>query len=73
MPQMSKLYGLSQRYTNHCVRVTSAQLLHDQQFEGRHIIRVTGHKNETSVKCYGRKLSFSRIRSISETLPRLPF
>ena len=70
MPKMSIKYGLSQRYTNHCLRVTSTQVLDDAIFEGRHIIRVTGHKSESSVKSYGRTLSFSRKKGISHTLSK---
>ena len=31
MAEMSKKYELSKRYTNHCVRVTSLQLLDDEK------------------------------------------
>ena len=50
MANLSAKYSLSKRYTNHCVRVTSLQLMDDDQIPGRHIIRVSGHKSEASVK-----------------------
>ena len=42
MSTLSSKYGLSQRYTNHSIRVTSLQVLEDGNIEGRHIIRVSG-------------------------------
>ena len=44
MPRLLEKYGLSQRYTNHSVRVTSMQVLEDSAVEGRHIQRISGHK-----------------------------
>ena len=43
LSHMSLKYNLSQRYTNHSLRVTSLQTLDDAKIEGRHIIRVSGH------------------------------
>ena len=65
MPRLSEKYKLSQRYTNHSIRVTSLQVLEDANVEGRHIIRVSGHKSLESVQNYARKLSSERKRSIS--------
>ena len=70
MSEMSGKYGLSKRYTNHCVRVTSLQILDDEQIPERHIIRVSGHKSEASIKSYARKLSSSRKHAISDTFSR---
>ena len=64
MSTMSKKYGLSQRYTNHCLRVTSLQKLDDERVEGRHIIRVSGHKRVESVQNYARMLSAEKKRKI---------
>ena len=71
MPRMSIKYSLSQRYTNRCLRASSTQVLDDTNFEGRHIIRVTGRKSESSAKSYARTLSFSRKRSISHSLSKI--
>ena len=65
MAIMSAKYKLSQRYTNHSIRVTSLQVLEDQNIEGRHIIRISGHKSTDSVQSYARRLSASRKRNIS--------
>ena len=64
MAKMSSKYGLSERYTNHSIRVTSLQLLDDENIEGRHIIRISGHKSIDSVQNYAR-LSAARKRNIS--------
>ena len=55
LSKMSIKYDLSQRYTNHDI-------------DGRHIIRITGHKNEDSIKHYARKFSAARKRNISSIL-----
>ena len=65
MPKLSLKYGLSERYTNHSIRVTSLQVLKDLNIEGRHIIRISGHKSVNSVQNYVRRLSASRKRNIS--------
>jgi hypothetical protein len=60
MPTLSSKYNLSQRYTNQSIRVTSLQVLEDGNIEGRHIIRISGHKSLESVQNYNaRKLSTS--------------
>ena len=43
--KMSLKYKSNQRYTNHSIRVTSMQVLEDNNAEGRHIQRVVGHKS----------------------------
>ena len=68
LPTLSTKYELSQRYTNHSLRVTSLQVLDDANVDSRHIIRVSGHKNPESVSNYARRLSASRKRNISPLL-----
>lgn len=68
LSKLSLKYNLSQRYTNHSLRVTGLQALEDANFEGRHIIRISGHKSEQSIKNYARKLSAARKRNISSVL-----
>ena len=60
MPKLSLKYKLSQRYTNHSIRVTSVQTLEDVNVEGRHIVRISGHKSINSVQSYARRLSAAR-------------
>ena len=71
MATMSQKYSLSQRYTNHSVRVTSVHELDDAFFQDRHIIRISGHKSEQSIKNYARRLLKAKKRKISEMFQRL--
>ena len=68
MARLSLKYKLSQRYTNHSIRVTSLQVLENNNIEGRHAIRISGHKSDQSIKCYARRLSASRKRGISQII-----
>ena len=52
MATISSVAGISDRYTNHCIRATSISALDRAGFEARHIIRASGHKSEQSVKSY---------------------
>ena len=65
LAKMSLKYKLSKRYTNHSIRVTSMQILEDNNVEGRHIQRVSGHKSPESITTYARRLSTARKRNIS--------
>ena len=52
MTKLSKAAGLSQIYSNHCLRATVATRLSRAGVPDREIINVTGHKNEQSLKHY---------------------
>ena len=52
MKTISKSAGLSQEYTNHCIRSTSITLLNHCGFESRHISTVNGHRNTASLSSY---------------------
>ena len=52
MKTISLEAGLSQLYTNHCIRATCVTTLDDNGFEARHIMSVTGHKSESSIRAY---------------------
>ena len=52
MTELSEKFGLSKKYTNHSLRATSVHILDSAQFPSRHIMTVTGHKAETSLKTY---------------------
>ena len=65
---LSEKYQLSQRYTNHSLRVTSIQVLEDGNVETRHIVRVSGHKNPDSIANYARRLSAAKKRNLSTIL-----
>jgi hypothetical protein len=53
MPNLSKAAGLSQAYTNHCIRATSATLL-SELYCSADIMAVTGHKSAASLVTYQR-------------------
>ena len=54
-------------YTYHCIRSTAVSLL-DNNLEVCHIMRVSGHKSETSIRSYSRQITESKQREISHTL-----
>ena len=51
--------GLSQLYTNHCIRASCITALDDGGMEARHIMNVSGRKSETSIKSYSTNVSES--------------
>ncbi|XP_033743241.1 uncharacterized protein LOC117329407 [Pecten maximus] len=68
MQKLSQEFRLSKRYTNHCVRATSIATLDHNGVEARHIMSVTGHRNETSIKSYSFRLSDDKKRQMSDIL-----
>ena len=70
MSSISKELKLSQKYTNHCIRATAVSLLDESNFEARHIMRVSGHKSESSIRSYSRRLSEVKHKEISHALRR---
>ena len=69
MKHLSKEICLSSlEYTNHSIRATCITLLDNAQFEARHIIAVTGHKAESSIKKYSRNCSSAKKREMSDAL-----
>lgn len=52
MKKLSVEAGLSRTYTNHCLRATSITLL--DGYEARHVMTVSGHKSESSIRSYAR-------------------
>ena len=65
---ISKNANLSQEYTNHSIRATAVTLLDHSNFEARHIMRVSGHKSESSIRSYSRRLPESKQSEISDAL-----
>lgn len=55
MATISKEAQLSKRYTNHSIRSTAMGIL-AEHFEGRHVIGLSGHKSESTIKQYVRRL-----------------
>ena len=57
MKALSKQAQLSREYTNHSIRATSVTILDQCGFEARHIMCISGHKSETSIRSYASKTS----------------
>ena len=68
MKNISRAADLSKEYTNHSIQATAVTVLDHSNFEARHIMRVSGHKSEASIRSYSRRLSENKQREISETL-----
>jgi len=67
MSEISKIAKLSKKYTNHCIRATAITALDQAGFASRHIMSVSGHRSEASIKSYSRKTSTDQKRKMSET------
>ena len=49
MKILSRRARLSREYTNHSIRATSVTILDNSGFEARHIMCVSGHRQESSI------------------------
>lgn len=67
MKEISRDAGLSQTYTNHCIRATCITMLDQQGFEARHIMSLSGHRSEASIRAYSRT-NIGTKRKMSEVL-----
>lgn len=67
MRNISKDANLTSIYTNHCIRVTCITLLDGAGVEARHIMSVSGHRCESSIRSYA-KTSNDIKRKMSSTL-----
>ena len=54
MKILSKEANLSVEYTNHSIRATTITILDRNGYEARHIMSVSGHRNESSIKSYSK-------------------
>ena len=77
MKYLAKEAELStQIYTNHSIRATCITLLDRAQFESRHIIQITGHRSENTIKQYARKCPPKKKKEMSnvlaDILPKAP-
>ena len=57
--------------TAHCLRATAIQEMNDAGLELRHIMHMSGHKNEASVRSYNRDCSMQQKKKMSDTLASL--
>lgn len=68
MSDISKSSGLRKWYTPHCLRATAIQAMNDSGFESRHIMFMSGHRSEASLKSYSRNPSSDQKRALSTAL-----
>ena len=68
MSTISKEAKLSKRYTNHCIRKTTATGMKKQGFDLREIANVTKHKNIQSLENYIAGPTHSEKENYSEAL-----
>lgn len=71
MKDISKADGLSQIFTGHCLRATAIQHLNDEGYEARHIMYMSDHKNEGSLRSYNRKVSSAQKLCLSSSLSKI--
>jgi hypothetical protein len=68
MSEFSKVAGLSKLYTNHSGRATTVHVLDEDDVPSRHIMNVTGHKSESSLKTYSGKTCEKTKKRMSELI-----
>ena len=71
MSVLSQKASLSQKYTNHSFRATSVHILDATQIPTRHIMSVTGHKAETSLKTYAGHTNNNTKKPMSNIITKL--
>ena len=70
MKEISQSAKLSRSYTNHCVRATAITLWSNAGIANRHIMSISGHRNEQSIAHYNCRPSTQQLHSCSEVLSR---
>ena len=68
MGQLSREFSLSKTYTNTSLRATTVHALDAAQFPGRHIMTVTGHTSETSLKTFTEYTTEKNKQMMSDTI-----
>ncbi len=68
MKELSKDANLSRIYTNHSIHATCITHLDQAGFESCHIMAVSSHKSETTVKTYAKKCPETKKRVMSTAL-----
>ena len=66
MKSISREAKLSRCYKNHSIRVTAVTILDKPDFEARHIMAASGHKNEAGIRSYSK--TDICTKKMSETL-----
>lgn len=71
MKTISTKAELSQVYTNHSIRATCISTLDNKGMEARHIMSISGHKSETSIKSYSRNVSEEKTHEMCVVLQNI--
>lgn len=71
MSDISKNAKCSKSYTAHCLRATAIQGMNDAGLEIRHIMHMSGHKNESLIRSCNRYCSTAQKKMMSDTLNEL--
>ena len=65
---LCKSITLDGNYTNHSIRATVITELDEAGFEGRHIIQLSSHKNEATIKQYSKKCPENKCKEMFDSL-----
>ena len=65
---LSKSYPLEEEYTNHSIRATVISSLDNAGFKARHIIKLSSHKSEATVKEYATKCPEKKRKEMFQSL-----
>lgn len=68
MAEISEAAGLSRIYTNHSVRATAITVWSNAGVPNRHIMAISGHRNEQSLVHYNARPSSLQLRNCSDVL-----
>ena len=68
MKKLSFEAKLSGVYMNHSIRATMITKLDESGYKAQHIMAMSGHRNESSIRNYSSQTSLSTKRKMSETL-----
>lgn len=68
--KISEAAGLSKISTNHSIRATAITLWSNAGVDNRHIMSISGHRNEQSLAHYNSRPSVSQLHNCSDVLSR---
>ena len=72
MKELSKAANLSQVHTNYCIKATAITMWSDAGLSNRHIMTLSGHRNENSLKSYNARPSSQLLQVCSNVLSSAP-
>ena len=70
MKNISEAVSLSHPYTNHSLRATAITFWSNAGIRNRHIMAISGHRNEQSLAHYNTRPSTTQLRNCSDVLSR---